>query len=83
MRTFRLHLFLCHRLCYCYHEFWLYIKVKLLRAVQVSFCTISLHLYFLSSVLSLWHAHISVWDHFSEELPLIFISVQAYWCQGL
>ena len=33
-------------------------------------------------LLSLWHVHISVWDHFSE-LPLIFISVQAYWCQGL
>ena len=49
----------------------------------LSFCTISLHLYFFSSVLlSLWHVHISIWDHFSE-LPLIFISVQAYWCQGL
>ena len=34
----------------------------------------------LSVLHSLWHVHISIWDHFSEGLPLILVSVQVYWC---
>lgn len=48
-------------------------KIETPQGVQLLFCTVTIHLHMFPSVLhSFFQVHISIWDYFPDELPLIF-----------
>lgn len=82
VRTFKRHLFPSHHLL-----LWpwasVHMQLKQLRGCSSFVQLLPVYISLSSALYSLLHVHIPVWDPFPEDLPLILISVQAYWCQIL